>query len=239
VAIARLAETQGAAHSSGSTTYDIAITAPASTPNGVCVVIVQMASAADQIVSATYGIVGGAVPLTERRFVPLSAEASAVYLYWAAGVTFPTGAQTIRIIKTVATANERAVICPMTVAAGQQVSVDNDTSVSNINAVANPTWAMVTTVAPTECYLGFASGAQTMTTTPATNWTQVGTAEDAGTQGRGWARRTMGTAADAVPGWIVLAEDHAGASIAFKEVPLTAPPAGLPTLVAPPPVFRR
>lgn len=227
MAIARLAETLLAASGTGSTTYDGAISAPASTPNGVCVIIVQVASAADQVVSVTYGIVGGAVPLTERRFVPISAEAGAVYLYWASGVTFPSGGQTIRTIKTVAAANLRAAVCPMTVAANMQVSVDNDTQSVSTAAVANPGWSLPTTAAVTECYLGIVSGLQTMTTTPRTSpvvWTSIGTAEDATSQGRGWARVSRTSAGETSPGWAAAtAEDYGAATIAFKEAPLTAP----------------
>jgi hypothetical protein len=239
VAIARLAETYGAASGTGSTTYDVAITAPSSTPNGVCVMVGQIASAADQVVSVTYGIAGGAVPLTERRFVPIvGGEASAVYLYWASGVTFPSGAQTIRIIKTIATSNLRAAICPMTVAAGQQASVDVDVASVNGTGAANPSWNMVTVAAVTECYEAIVSGLQTMTTTPRTSpvtWTLIG-ATDETAQGRGFARTSRTSAGETSPGWTAAtAEDWVAASIAFKEAPLVAPsvaarrrPRGLP-----------
>jgi hypothetical protein len=223
MAIARLTETLGAAHTT-SGNYDTAIGAPASTPNGVCVVIVQTGTALDSVTTVTYGITTGAVPLTERRFTPIATEAGAVYLYWAAGVVFPSGAQTLRIAKTAV--NVRAACCPMTVAVGQQVAVDNDTSSVSTTAVANPAWAMATTAAPTECYLGIVSGITTMVNTPAANWVLIGTGfEDVGAQGRGWARRTMASAGAAAPGWtIATAEDYAGASVAFKEIPLNVPP---------------
>jgi hypothetical protein len=232
VAILRLTETLGAANST-TTPYDVAITAPSSTPNGVCVVVVQVGSAADQVISVTYGISTGAVPLTERRFVPISVEAGAVYLYWAAGVTFPSGGQTIRLDKTAATANHRMAICPMTVAANMQVSVDLDTSISQQTATANPTWPHTTVAAPTECYFGIISGLQATTgVTVAANWTVIGALEDAGAQLRGFGRRTMNPAGNAVPGLVAsTAEDYAGASISFKEAPLNAPPSEPPGLL--------
>lgn len=226
MAITRLAETYGAASGTGSTTYDVAISAPAQTPNGVCVLIGQTGSAADQVVSATYGIAGGAVPLTERRFVPIvGGEASAVWLYWASGVTYPSGAQTVRIIKTIAAANLRAAVCPMTVAAGQQVAVDTDVGSVNGTGAANPSWSMVTTAAMTECYEAIVSGLQTMTTTPRTSpvvWTLIG-ATDETSQGRGFARTTRSNAGETSPGWTAAtSEDWTAASIAFKEAPLAA-----------------
>jgi hypothetical protein len=223
MAIARLTETQGAVNATAGN-YDVAISAPASTPNGVCVIIVALATGAntDVVTSVTYGTAAGAVPLTERRWVPMTTEPSSVYLYWAGGVTYPSGAQTVRIVRT-GTVSLRAVVCPMTVAAGQQVAVDNDTSLAQPTATSNPSWAMATTAAPTECYLGIASGLQTMVNTPATNWTLIGVHEDQGSQGRGWARRTMASAGAAAPGWTAgTAEDFVGASIAFKEAPLTS-----------------
>lgn len=223
MAIARLTETLGV-NNIVAGNYDTAIAAPASTPNGVCVIIVQWGAATDLVTSVTYGITTGAVLLTERRFVPIAVEAGAVYLFWAGGVTFPSGAQTVRTVRT-GTTSIRQAVCPMTAAAGQQVAVDNDTSTVNATGAANPSWAMATTATVTECYLGIISGLQTMTTTPAANWTQIGTAEDVGSQGRGWARRTMASAGAAAPGWTAAtAEDYAGASVAFKETPLGTPP---------------
>lgn len=232
MAIARLTETFSTDSGTASANYDISVAAPASIPNGVCVLIAQTGSAADQVVSVTYGITTGAVPLTERRFVPITTEAGAVYLYWAGGVIYPAGAQTCRIVKTAAAAAMGAAVCPMTVAAGQQVAVDFDTSSVSTAAVANPSWSHVTVATATECYEAIVSGLQTMTATPRTSpvvWTLIGSF-DAGTQGRGFARTTQAAAGEASPGWTAAtAEDYAGASISFKEAALPAP-SGYPQL---------
>lgn len=240
MAITRLAETLGA-NNAVAGNYDTAVAAPAATPNAVCVVIVLSGTGADTdlVTSVTYGISTGAVPLTERRWAVESTEAGGVYLYWAAGVTYPAGAQTLRIART-GTTSLRAMICPMTVAAGMQVAVDVDNSALSASLL-NPTWPLVTTVAATECYMGIHSGNNTMTATPATGWTLGPTPgfDDLGNFGRGWARRTGTAAADQVPGWTVGADDFVGAAIAFKEAPLTAPSTAYPRLRRSHPSYRR
>ena len=50
----------------------------------------------DNINTVTYGIAAGAVPLTERRFNTEATEPGGVFIYWAAGVTYPAGAQTVQ-----------------------------------------------------------------------------------------------------------------------------------------------
>lgn len=220
MAIARLAETYGAANTAAGN-YDTAISAPASPPSGVCVIILQNGSSVDLVTSVQYGITTGAVPLTERRFVPKSTEAGVVYFYWGSGVTLPSGAQSIRVVRT-GTSQMQAAVCPMTVAAGMQVAVDVDVATAATTS-ANPAWAMTTGAAPTECYLGLHSGIITMTTTPAANWTLIGQT-DAGAAGYGCARRTMAATGDAAPGWTIASDDWIGASIAFKEAALAVPP---------------
>src|SRR5215218_4560716 len=226
MAIARLAETNGA-DSVAAGNYDIAVAAPAATPNAVCVLIAQDGSAADQVTSVTYGITTGAVPLTERRFQTEPTEPGAVWVYWAAGVTFPAGAQTVRIVRT-GTTSMGAVVCPMTCAVGQQVAVDTDTFGTSVS-VANPAWSMVTVDATTECYEVIHSGLNAMTATPRTSpvvWTLL-TSADVGNFGRGFARTTRTVAGEASPGWTAsTADDFVGISIAFKEAPLAAPSTG-------------
>lgn len=225
MAIAHQAEILGAVHTTVAS-YDTSIT-PAAAPNGVCVIVVQTGAVTDAITSVTYGIAGDAVALTRRRFDTIAVEAGGVYIYWAGdGNTFPSGAQTVRVVHSVAT-SIRAAIATMTVAAGQQVAVDIDTTGTATQA--NPSWAMTTLTAVTQCYLGIVSGLQTMTNTPATNWTLAPTPgfEDAGTQGRGWARRAATSAANQLPGWIAAtSEDFVGGSVAFKEVPAPVAPDG-------------
>lgn len=213
--IAHDSEVQGAASTTAGA-YTTAIT-PTNPPAAVCVVIVQGGSAVDLVTSVTYGGSG----LVRRRFDIETTEAGAVYIYWGAG-SLPTGAQNVVVNRT-STANIRAVISTMTVAAGQTVAVDIDGSGTSA-AAPNPSWTMTTAATTTACYLGIHSGLQTMTTTPATNWTLQGTADDIGNTGRGWARRLAVAAGNTAPGWTAAtSEDFVGGSIAFKEIPI--PPA--------------
>jgi hypothetical protein len=224
VAIAHGSEILGAAHTASGGNYDTAIT-PAATPNAVCVIIVNSTAVTDNIVSVTYGIAAGAVPLTERRFNTDPTEPGGVFIYWASGVTFPAGAQTVRVAKlTGNTNNIRAAIYTMTVAAGQQVSVDVDNSAVSA-AAANPTVALTTTVADTVCYMGLHSGINALTSAPATNWTAAPTPgfEDVGNFGRGWARRTGTATGNQAPGWTIASDDYVISAVAFKEAPLTVP----------------
>lgn len=224
MAIAHQTEVQGAANSTAGN-YDTAIT-PAAAPNGVCVGIVNSTAALDAVTSVTYGTGAGAVPLVRRRFDTESTEPGGVFIYWAGGGSvFPAGAQTVRIVRT-GTNNLRCVISTMTCAAGQMVAVDSDATGQSAS-VANPSWTHTSLANDVVAYESIHSGLQTMTTTPATNWTLQGTAEDVGAVGRGWARRTLATAGALGPGWIAAtADDFVGSSIAFKEVPLAMVAAG-------------
>lgn len=221
MAIAHQAEVLGVAHTASGGNYDTSIT-PAAAPSGVCVVIVNSTAVTNNINSVTYGISTGAVPLIRRRFNTESTEAGGVFIYWAGGVVFPAGAQTVRVAKlTGNTNNIRAYIATMTCAATFQVAVDADTTGTSAS-VTNPSWTMSTTVAETQCYLGIHSGITAMTNTPAANWTLGSTGfEDVGAIGRGWARRFFNAGpGNAAPGWTVGADDFVGGSIAFKEEPL-------------------
>jgi hypothetical protein len=233
MAIAHQAEILGAAHTASGGNYDTSIT-PAAAPNGVCVVIINSTAVTDNVISVTYGITGGAVPLTERRFNTESTEPGGIFIYWGSGVTFPAGLQVVRIAKLAGNTNNiRAAIYTMTVAAGQQVSVDADASAFSASA-ANPTVALNTTVATTQCYMGLHSGINALTSAPATGWTAAPTPgfEDVGNFGRGWARRAFTTGpGNAAPGWTIAADDYVISAVAFKEVPLTPPPTGPPILV--------
>lgn len=212
MAIAHGTEVQGAASTTAGA-YTTAIT-PAAAPAAVCVVIVQGGAATDLVTSVTYGT----VTLTRRRFDIETTEPGAVYIYWGAG-SLPTGLQNVVVNRT-STTNLRAVISTMTVAAGQTVSVDIDAAGSSA-AATNPSWAMTTVATATACYLGIHSGLQTMVSTPATNWTLQGTADDIGNTGRGWARRLAASAGNVAPGWAAAtSEDFVGSSIAFKEIPI-------------------
>lgn len=216
MAISHTSEVLGAANSVAGN-YDTSIT-PASTPNGVCVIVVG-ATGADDVASVQYGVSTGAVMLTRRRWNTESTEAGGVWIYWGNGV-FPAGAQTVRVIRA-NTSNLRAAVWTMSVAAGMTVQVDSDASGLSAS-VANPSWTHTTINANTVAYEGIHSGLTTMTTTPATNWTLTGS-EDTGAQGRGWARRTLATAGSLAPGWIsATADDFVGASIAFYEAPPAA-----------------
>jgi len=221
--IAHDSEVLGAANTASGGNYDTSIT-PTNTPNGVVVIIVNSTAVTDNVTGVSYGISTGAVALARRRFNTETTEAGGVQIWWAGGVTFPAGAQTVRVAKLAGNANNiRAYIATMTCAVGFQVAVDTD-STGTSTSVANPSWAMVTTAATTACYLGIHSGIATMLNTPATNWTLAGSPgfEDVGAIGRGWARRSAVAAADQLPGWtLATADDFVGASIAFKETQLT------------------
>jgi hypothetical protein len=222
VTIAHDSEILGAANTA--TPYDTAIT-PANTPAAVCVIIEQNAAVTDSVTSVSYGISAGAVALTRRRFDTESTEAGAVYIYWGAG-TFPSGTQTVRIVRT-GTISMRAAVSTMTTAAGMTAAVDSDQTGTSAS-VANPSWTHTSAHDNVVAYLGIHSGLNTMTSTPATNWTLAPSPgfEDVGTQGRGWARRVLSTAGALGPGWLAAtADDFVGSSVAFYEVPI--PLAGL------------
>jgi hypothetical protein len=156
VTIAHQAEVLGVANSTAGN-YDTSIT-PAAAPNGVVVIVVNSTAVTDVITSVTYGISTGAVPLTRRRFDVESTEAGGVQIWWAGGVVFPAGAQSVRVVRT-STNNLRAYVATMTVAAGMQVAVDTDAF--GISAsVANPSWTMTTTAATTACYWGSIPGSR-------------------------------------------------------------------------------
>jgi hypothetical protein len=239
MAIAHDSEVLGVANTASGGNYDTSIT-PTNTPNGVCVIVVNSTAVTDNITSVSYGISTGAVLLTRRRFNTEATEAGGVFVYWGGGVTFPSGAQTVRVVKLSANTNNiRAYIATMTCAAGQQVAVDTDATGTSAS-VANPSWTMTTGVATTACYLGIHSGITTMLNTPAANWTLAATPgfEDVGAVGRGWARRTFTTGpGNAAPGWtLATADDFVGDSIAFKEIPLSQAGNPLSLLRSPRPV---
>jgi hypothetical protein len=198
--------------------YDTSIT-PANTPSGVCVIIV-CGSVSNLVTSVTYGTGAGAVTLTRRRFNTEATEAGAVYIYWGAG-TFPSGTQTVRIVRT-GTTDMRAAISTMTAAAGMTAGVDSDATGTSAS-VANPSWTHSSLHDNVVAYLGIHSGLQTMTSTPAASWTLAPTPgfQDVGAIGRGWARRTLATAGALAPGWTAsTADDFVGSSVAFYEIPV-------------------
>lgn len=223
----------GAANSAAGN-YDTSITPSppgGSILGGCCVGIVQSGSASDLVTSVTYGIAAGPVALpraaTPYGFATETTEAGAVYLYWAGdSAVFPTGAQTVRIART-GTTRMRAVIWSLYVATGQQVQLD-DGATGTSTSQANPSWTHSSLVNNVVAFLAIHSGLNTMTTTPATNWTRsVGntTSEDVTATGAGWAERTLATAGALAPGWTAAtADDFRGCSIAFKEG--APPPAG-------------
>lgn len=216
MAIAHGSEAIGA-DSTAAGNYDTAIT-PAATPNGVCVVIVQNGLTSDLVTSVTYGTGAGAVALTRASFQTEATEAGGVYIYWAGGGNvFPAGAQTVRVVRT-GTTSMGAVVSTMTTAASMLVNIDGIVATGTSASVANPSWTHTSLVNDVVAYLGIHSGLQTMTNTPATNWT-LQTSFDAGAFGRGFARRTLATAGALAPGWTAAtADDFVACSIAFKEV---------------------
>jgi hypothetical protein len=215
VAIAHDSQALGVANVSAAT-YTTAIT-PTNPPTGVHVALVYN-STLDLITAG--GVTYAGILLTRRRFDTESTEAGAVLHYWGAAA-FPSGAQNVIVNRVNNTVSMMAVISTMTVAAGMTVAVDSDQPGSSAS-MANPSWTHTSLVDNVVAYLAIHSGLTAMTTTPAANWT-LQTSEDYGAQGRGFARRTLGTAGALAPGWTAAtADDFVGSSIAFKEVPLTA-----------------
>lgn len=216
MAIAHGSEVVGA-DSVAAGNYDTSMT-PAATPNGVCVIIV-CGSTSDLVTSVAYGTGAGAVPLARASFQTEATEAGGVYIYWAGGGSvFPSGAQTVRVVRT-GTTSMGMVCSTMTTAANQQVDIDGTVQTGTSASVANPSWTHTSLVNNVVAYLGIHSGLQTMTNTPAASWT-LQSSFDAGAVGRGWARRTLATAGALAPGWTAgTADDFRGSSIAFKEVP--------------------
>lgn len=211
-----------AAASTSSGNYDTTVT-PAAAPNGVCVIVI-VGSTNDLVTSASYG----GIALTRLRWDTESTEAGGVFIYWGADA-FGAGAQTARIVRT-GTVNMRATWFTMTVDAGNTLAVDTSNTGSS-NSMANPSWDMTTTTAATQCYLGIHSGLQTMTTTPATNWT-LSFSDELANIGRGWARRAASSATNQLPGWTAAtADDFVGSSVAFKEV-VVPPPVGVNAVMA-------
>jgi hypothetical protein len=241
MAIAHQTEVLGAANTT-TTNYDISIT-PAAAINGVVVIIEQNAVTADQITSVSYGITTGAVALSRAAspygFAVDNTEAGGIYIYWAGdSAAFPSGAQTVRIVKAVAATNTRAAVATMTVAAGKVVALDNGGTSGSVASQANPSWTHASLVNNVMAYLGIHSGLTTMTNTPATNWTLWPATtgfEDMGQQGRGWAKLTSATntAGSLGAGWTAsTADDFVGCSISFKEAdPPPGPPAEPPGLL--------
>ena len=230
MAIAHQTELQGASNSVAGN-YDTVFT-PAAALNGVVVIIINSTSVSDVVTSVSYGISTGAVALARAAspygFATEATEPGGVFIYWGGDSTvWPSGAQTVRIVRT-GTDNIRCLISSMTVAAGQVVSLDSGATGTSAS-VANPAWTHASLVNNVVAYLGIHSGLQTMTTTPATNWTLQGTAEDVGNVGRGWARRTLATAGALAPGWTAAtADDFVGSSIAFQEAAAPAASLGPP-----------
>jgi hypothetical protein len=214
VAIAHDSQALGVANVSAAT-YTTAIT-PTNPPAGVHVALVYN-STLDLITAG--GVTYAGILLTRRRFDTEATEAGAVLHYWGAAV-FPTGAQNVVVNRVNSAVSMMAVVSTMTVAAGMTVAVDSDATGLSAS-VANPSWAHSSLVDNVVAYLAIHSGLTTMTTTPATNWT-LQASEDYGAQGRGFARRTLGTAGALAPGWTAsTADDFVGSSIAFKEAPIT------------------
>lgn len=204
---------------------------------GVVVGIVQSASVSDLVTSVAYGIVAGAVPLgrgaSPYGFASESAEAGAVYWYWAGDSNvWPSGAQTVRIVRT-GTNRIQAVIWPLYVATGKVVALDGGaTGTHTSTGSANPSWAHASLVNDVVAVLAIHSGNNTMTTTPATGWTRAAgntASVDATATGAGWAERTLATAGALAPGWTdAAAEDWRGSSMSFMEATPSQAPSGTP-----------
>lgn len=212
--------------------FDI-VCAATVTPNGVVAIIEQNGAETDQILSVSYGINADGVPLVRDQFVTEPTEAGGIYVYWAGGVVFPTGTQTLRIDRSAITSNIGVSIALLTVAAGKVVAFDSRGSGLSASS-ANPAWVHNSINPNVVAYLGIHSGLTTMTNTVATNWLNwpTGTSSfDIGAQGRGFARRTLAVAGSLGAGWTAAtADDWVGASLALYE---TDPPVAVRRSIIP------
>lgn len=202
-------------------TADLASGTPQSHGGGasaraVTVCVSGVANATPSVTAIDYG----GVALANIQQNSDTSETGNTMIWWADNI--PTGTQDV----TVTHAGQiRIAVYTMTVTAGQVVAVDT-TAGQDTTTSSNPAWNMTTTTGRTTfCVEVITSGLQTMTTTPATNWTAATTTGlDRGAQGWGSARRSPNPTGGVVAcGWTAAtSDDWCGSSAAFYEA---APPA--------------
>lgn len=220
MAISHVAATTSAA------AYTSVGTQTTSHAGGTCraaaVMIVQNASTADQVTGVTYA---GAA-MTRIGTLSEATEAGRVYMYWLDNVA--TGTQNVAMT-TNGTASKRLVVATMNSGAGTTIDLAGS-GTGTSTSTANPTWNItgLTNGDQVMAYLCIHSGLQSMTTTPAANWTLINRF-DLGSQGNGFARRTNVTTVSGTTlsaGWTAAtADDYVGIAAAFKEV--IPPPASV------------
>jgi hypothetical protein len=172
------------------------------------------------------GVTYAGVSMAQIQFNSDTSELGTTSIWWLDGIT--GGTQNVVVTHSGAI---RIAVYTVTVAALQNVAVDANTG-ADTTTTANPAWNMTTTASTTTfCAEVLHSGLQTMTTTPATNWTAATTTNlDRGAIGWGAARRSpLPTGGVVACGWTAAtSDDWCGSSAAFKEV---APPAATPSLL--------
>lgn len=190
----------------------------------VVVCVSGVANATSSVASITYG----GFQLAQIQSNSDTSESGNTDIWWLDNI--PTGTQNVVVTHS---GTIRIAVYTMTVAAGQMVGLDavagQDTTTSS-----NPAWNISTTVGRTTFVVeAINSGLQTMTTTPATNWTAATTTGlDRSSQGWGSARRNpLPTGGVVACGWTAAtSDDWCGSSAAFYEL-------AIPTAVPPPPLY--
>ena len=184
---------------------------PVGTPRGVMVFIVQDGSTSDQVSSVTYG--GDA--MTEVCFAANTGTAGYVYGYWL-GTSIPTGAQTVAV--TVSGATAKAAGC-ITVTAAADLVVD-DAPDGDLGSVADPSIDVTVATGRVAYIAGALHSAESTPTdlTPASGFTQV-TEYDFGFQVGSIIRRdATDTAGTVSVAWTdAVAENSAACAIALRE----------------------
>lgn len=201
------------------TPYSTTGTQTTSHAGGTCraavVLITQNGSVTDQVTTVKYA----GTTMSRIGFFSEATEAGAVYMYWLDNVV--SGTQNVAMT-TNSNTTKQLVVATMNSATGTTIKLagsGNGTSTSTTN----PTWNITGLINGENvmAYLCIHSGLQTMTTTPATNWTRI-TSNDLGSQGNGFARLTNVTTVSGTTlsaGWTAgTADDYVGIAAAFAEV---------------------
>lgn len=186
--------------------------AGSSSVKAVVVCVDQNGLSTDQISGITYG----GVAMTRLDSNSEATEQGRVYVYYL--LNPPTGTQNVAMTTT-GTSNKQYVCSTMNGDPLKAIRIAGFNFGTSASA-SNPSWTIssLPTGVKLEAYEVIHSGLDTMTTTPATNWTNAVTS-DLGSQGRGWARQTVASSsATLASGWIAAtADDYVGMSVAFYE----------------------
>lgn len=220
MAIAHDALSENSATDSASFTADASWThTPVGTPKGVCVIITQPTSSADEVSGITYGGIALARSITQARTVT---EQSRVYIYFL-GSGIPTGAQTVAVTLTTQTAAAKhGMAFTMTAAAGQNTAVDASNG-ADLGIVANPsiTVTHTGTLSGWAGYCGHTYGANTPVSTGLQSGETYRAGHDPGAAvAMVYTRHGGADSASSTYGYTTLASDDQNlAAVVVKEVP--------------------